>query len=186
MKAFYISENIIIRQMSEMDISQICQASGDNSEETVGYFNRQMNQQRNGECVALLAVCKGMIAGYVFLYYRCKWGGLGGKGIPGIVDLFVFPSFRNHGIAGKLLDVAEEIAGAYCDRVYLDVCLAGEYGVAQKLYMKRGYLPDGKGVYYKEQVCLMNALCKNDDELTLCLIKELGKQGAKENNEYSG
>lgn len=33
---------------------------------------------------------------------------------------------------------------------------------------------DGKGIYYEEKVCEMNAVCKNDDELTLCLVKELG------------
>lgn len=33
--------------------------------------------------------------------------------------------------------------------------------------MKRGYVPDGKGVYHEEKVC------KSNDKLTLCLTKDL-------------
>ena len=47
------------------------------------------------------------------------------------------------------------------------------YGPARRFYIKRGYIPDGKGVYYKEKVCKTDAVCRNDDELTLCLAKEL-------------
>ena len=47
------------------------------------------------------------------------------------------------------------------------------YGPAQRFYIKRGYIPDGKGVYYKEKVCETDAVCRNDDELTLWLAKEL-------------
>ena len=71
------------------------------------------------------------------------------------------------------MDAAETIAKKYCNKIYLDVCLNSEYGPAQRLYIKRGYVPDGKGAYYEETVCATNADIKNDDELTLCLVKEL-------------
>lgn len=61
----------------------------------------------------------------------------------------------------------------YSSQVYLEVCLNSEYGPAQRLYVKRGYVPDEKGVYYEDKVCETDAVCKNDDEPTLCLIKEL-------------
>ena len=100
---------------------------------------------------------------------------MGNQGIPGVVDLKVLEPYRKKGIGNRLMDVAEEIAGAYGDKVYLDVCLNSDYGAAQRLYIKRGYIPDGKGVYYEEKVCLVDAPCKNDDELTLCLVKDLRK-----------
>ena len=61
----------------------------------------------------------------------------------------------------------------FCNKIYLDVCLNSDYGPAQRFYIKRGYIPDGKGMYYKEKVCETDAVCRNDDELTLCLVKEL-------------
>ncbi len=72
------------------------------------------------------------------------------------------------------MDEAERIAVKHHSKIYLDVCLNSEYGAAQRLYIKRGYLPDGKGAYYEEKVCPVNAKCSND-ELTLCLIKEFAE-----------
>ena len=67
----------------------------------------------------------------------------------------------------------ENIARQHCNKIYLDVCLNSDYGPAQRFYIKRGYIPDGKGVYYKEKICEADVACRNDDELTLCLVKEL-------------
>lgn len=167
------SSNILVRIMSYDDITPICQADNDESEENERYLKNQLANQDKQECSALLALYNGEIAGYVFLYYKCKWGGLANYSLPGIVDLIVFEKFRKNGIATALMDVAENIAKTYSDKIYLDVCLNSEYGPAQRFYIKRGYIPDGKGVYYEEQVCETNAICKNDDELTLCLIKQL-------------
>lgn len=89
------------------------------------------------------------------------------------MDLMVFPEYRNKGIASKLMDVAEKEATRFNNKIYLEVCLNIEYGPAQRMYAKQGYIPDGKGVYYESKICPTDAECKNDDELTLCLTKEL-------------
>ncbi len=159
--------------MNDGDIPFICKAGNDESEDNKQYLKNQLEHQKKKECSALLALYNGEIAGYVFLYYKCRWGGLANCGLPCIIDLIVFEKYRKNRIATVLMDTAEKIAQNYSDKIYLDVCLNGEYGAAQRLYIKRGYVPDGKGVYYEEKVCKVNAVCKNDDELTLCLIKEL-------------
>lgn len=46
------------------------------------------------------------------------------------------------------MDIAEEIAATYADTVYLGVGLHSGYGSAQRMYVKRGYIPDGSGVWY--------------------------------------
>ncbi len=173
MEFFFYSSNLMIRKMSYDDIPAVCAADGDESEKNIAYLKRQLENQEKQECTAFLALYDGGVAGYVFLYYRCRWGGLAGSDIPGVVDLIVFEKYRRKKIATVLMDAAEGIAKRYCDKVYLDVCLNSDYGPAQRFYIKRGYIPDGKGVYYEEKVCETNAVCKNDDELSLCLIKEL-------------
>lgn len=165
--------DIQIRSMRPDDVESICWESEDGSKDSREYLKRQIENQSQGNSLALLALYKGKPAGYVFLYYRCKWGGLGNQGFPGIVDLIVFKKYRNKGIGGQLMAAAEKEASRVSSRVYLDVCLNSEYGQAQRLYAKLGYIPDGKGVYYKEKVLAANAPCINDDELTLCLIKKL-------------
>ena len=56
---------------------------------------------------------------------------------------------------------------------YLDVGLHSGYGSAQRMYVKRGYIPDGSGVWYRDKVCPCYADCVNDDDLVLCLSKKL-------------
>ena len=38
--------------------------------------------------------------------------------------------------------------------------------------MKRGYMPDGTGVWYRNQPLEMNATIQNNDDLVLYLSKE--------------
>lgn len=178
-KIFFQSKEILIRTMKNSDIPEICKAEDDESNSSIKYFNRQLQHQQDGKCIALLALYKGQVAGYVYFYYKCKWGGLANQGYPSIVDLSVIESFRRKGIGDMLMETAENIAASYSDLIYLDVGLNSDYGSAQRLYAKRGYIPDGKGIYYDEKsdgrsvICQIDALYKNDDALTLCLIKKL-------------
>lgn len=173
MDILFSSANIDVRIMDYDDIPLICKADNDKSESNIVYLRNQIENQKKQECSALLALYNGEIAGYVFLYYKCRWGGLANCDLPCVIDLIVFEKYRKNGIATALMDIAEKIAKKHSNKVYLDVCLNSEYGPAQRLYVKRGYVPNGKGAYYEEKVCETNAICKNDDELTLCLVKEL-------------
>ena len=46
-------------------------------------------------------------------------------------------------------------------------------GPAQRIYVKRGYIPDGSGVWYQNKVLDQYAPCVNDDDLLLFLSKSL-------------
>lgn len=173
MDILYNSSGIVVRIMDYDDIPSICKADNDERESNIVYLKNQLDNQKKQECSALLALRNNEIAGYVFLYYKCRWGGLANCNLPCVIDLIVFEKYRKKGIATALMDIAEKIAKKHSHKVYLDVCLNSNYGPAQRLYIKRGYVPDGKGVYYEEKVCETNAACKNNDELTLCLVKEL-------------
>lgn len=56
----------------------------------------------------------------------------------------------------------------------LGVGVHNGYGSAQRMYGKRGYIPDGTGVWYGEKVCTPYTECCNDDDLILYLSKKLG------------
>ncbi len=96
--------------MNYDDILSICREDGDESQKAIDYLKRQLDNQKKGECTALLAMYNGTAAGYVFLYHKCRWGGLGGYNIPGVLDLTVFEKYRRKKIATMLLDAAENIA----------------------------------------------------------------------------
>ena len=88
------AKNIDIRIMGYDDISDICKADNDESERNISYLKRHLANQEKKECSALVATYSGNIAGYVFVYYKCKWGGWANCGIPGVVDLIVFDKYR--------------------------------------------------------------------------------------------
>ena len=49
-------------------------------------------------------------------------------------------------------------------------------GQAGPFLIKRGYIFNRKGVYYKEKICETDAVCRNNDELTL-IAEKLRKNG---------
>lgn len=98
MELLFHSFNVDIRAMSNIDIPFICKADGDESEKNIAYLNRQLANQEKQECRALLALYNGNVAGYVFLYYKCRWGGLANCNIPSVVDLIVFEKYRKKGL----------------------------------------------------------------------------------------
>jgi hypothetical protein len=71
------------------------------------------------------------------------------------------------------MDAAESEAALIAGRVCLAVGLHSGYGPAQRMYIKRGYVPDGSGVWYKGRQLEQYAPCVNDDDLLLYLSKEL-------------
>lgn len=126
-----------------------------------------------GKAVSIAADYDGEPAGYVSVYPYCMDGALGGKGLSEIVDFNVLEKFRRKGVGTVLMDIAEKIAAEYSDTAYLGVGLHSGYGAAQRLYVKRGYVPDGSGVWYGDKICNPYAACVNDDDLILYLSKKL-------------
>ena len=110
MNILFSSASIDVRIMDYDDIPLICKADNDESESNVAYLRNQLDNQNKKECSALLALYNGEIAGYVFLYYECRWGGLSNCGLPCVIDLIVFEKYRKNGIATALMDIAEDIA----------------------------------------------------------------------------
>lgn len=125
----------------------------------------------------MVAEYQGKVAGYINVHPDSQWGVFAGKDYPEIIDFGVLEKYRCHGIGGKLMDAAEQVALKYSDVVYLGVGMHQGYGSAQRMYVKRGYIPDGTGVWYRDTVCEPYADCCNDDDLVLYFSKKLRQEG---------
>jgi GNAT superfamily N-acetyltransferase len=140
-------------------------------------FQRYLKEQEAGERIVWVAHFKGEFAGYVTLKWQAQYPSFKAQNIPEIMDLNVLPSFRKMGIGSLLLDTAEKEAATRSKVVGIGVGLyAGEdggYGSAQKLYVKRGYIPDGKGVTYNYEPSIPGNSYPLDDELVLWFTKKL-------------
>lgn len=170
---YYEDKKLLVRDMVQSDVQIITDeeiAQGWN--QTTEKYEMRLQHQSEGIAISLVAEYKGKVAGYINVYPDSKWGAFANQGYPEIVDFGVFEKYRRNGIGSILMDVAEKIASGYSDTVYLGVGLHGGYGSAQRMYVKRGYIPDGTGVWYGEQVCPQNVDCCNDDDLVLYLYKK--------------
>ena len=63
-----------------------------------------------------------------------------------------------------MLEESEKRVRLISDKVTLGVGLHSGYGPAQRLYIKRGYIPDGTGVWYQNHQPAMNAACEDIGE----------------------
>ena len=136
-------------------------------------YESYYREQEEGVRLVFIAEYDGDVKGQCTLVLHPSEGPWGGKGIPEIVDLTVFFDIHGKGIGTKLLDVAESEASKISDTVFLAVGVHSGYGPAQRIYVKRGYIPDGSGVWYKGKVLDQYAPCVNDDDLLLFMSKSL-------------
>jgi GNAT superfamily N-acetyltransferase len=116
-------------------------------------------------------------AGYVTLKWQSQYPSFKAENIPEIMDLNVLPVYRKMGIGSLLLDATEKEAATKSQIIGIGVGLyAGEdggYGSAQRLYVKRGYIPDGKGVTYNYEPTIPGNSYPLDDDLVLWFTKKL-------------
>ena len=115
-------------------------------------YESYYREQEEGVRLVFIAEYDGDVKGQCTLVLHPSEGPWGGKDIPEIVDLTVFFDIHGKGIGTKLLDVAESEASKISDTVFLAVGVHSGYGPAQRIYVKRGYIPDGRGVWYQGKV----------------------------------
>jgi GNAT superfamily N-acetyltransferase len=139
----------------------------------VEQFLRYLTQQEEGSRVCWVATVEGEFAGYVTLKWDPDSPGLAGTGIPEILDLNVLPKFRRRGIASRLLNCAEEKAAERSKVVGIGVGLHPGYSAALRLYVMRGYVPDGLGVTYRDRYVREGEVLPFDDNLTLHFRRDL-------------
>ncbi len=173
-KVYYTDKQITIRDMRQEDAAVITQEEiAQGWDATVDKYEMRLRDRQEKHAVVLVAEYQGNVAGYINVYPESAWGAYANKGCPEIVDFGVLEKYRRRGIGSRLMDVAEQVAGEYSDKVCLGVGLHSGYGSAQRMYVKRGYIPDGSGVWYNDKVCEPYADCCNDDDLVLYFMKEL-------------
>ena len=162
-----------IRKMQESDIKDLSRgftSQGWPSREEI--LTRYFKEQKSGEREVLVAEIDGVVAGYITILPDAKQGPFA-RMAPELSDFNVFEPFQNQGIGNLLLEEAEKRAKLLSDKVTLGVGLHSGYGPAQRLYIKRGYIPDGTGVWYQNYQPAINAVCEDIGELVLYLSKDL-------------
>ena len=169
----------VIRRLKESDISVIVEAfiHSNWTLKPKELFEKYLLEQQNNKRIVFVAFDNEKFAGYVTLVWKSQYSFFYENHIPEIMDLNVLPIFRKKGIGTNLLLQAEIAAKEESPVVGLGVGLYagidGGYGAAQQLYVKMGYVPDGKGITYHYKYVLPGNSFILDDDLVLWFIKSL-------------
>lgn len=137
------------------------------------HFERYLAEQEAGRRQVRIACAGDRLAGYVTLDREPAYPPFRAQGIPEIRDLNVLPAFRRRGIGSALLDAAESLAAERSRVVGIAVGLCPDYGPAQRLYVRRGYVPDGRGIAWRGRTVEYGEQVVVDDDLVLCFTREL-------------
>jgi|GEM_PF-446986 len=165
--------DILVRDMQESDILALADAfdaQGWASKHTKQFTN-YMDEHRHQDRHVLVAEYRGNVAGYVTLLPKAHVGPF--PKTPLVCDFNVLKEYQRKGVGTELMDAVENIARKTSDTICLSVGMYADYGAAQRMYVKRGYVPDGTGVWYKDKNLPPYHECCNDDDLVLYMSKSL-------------
>ena len=139
-----------------------------------GCIGKRLSEAAAGEIVFLVGETEdGAYLGHAFVRWRSHYSPFREEDIPEVQDLNVITSVRRQGVASLLLDEAERRIADCSNRAGIGVGLHAAYGPAQRLYVRRGYVPDGTGAVHDNKPLAPGSLVRVDDDLVLHLIKLL-------------
>ncbi len=164
-----------IRPMRQTDIEAIavnrCLPWSTIQESKDKWDNYYREQQTSVRTVAIVEHNE-TIMGYGSLLLKSKYPYF--AGLPEVHDIWIYEEYRKKGIGSRLIGWLENLAKEKgYQEIVIGVGLYADYGSAQRLYVRLGYLPDGRGITYNYQSTIAGQSYPLDDELILWLKKAL-------------
>jgi GNAT superfamily N-acetyltransferase len=95
-------------------------------------------------------------------------------GIPEVVDFNVLKKYQRLGIGTLIMNEAEARIKKVSKVAGIGVGLMKDYGAAQILYIKRGYIPDGAGIIKNSKSLSYGDKITIDDDVVMFLTKKSG------------
>jgi GNAT superfamily N-acetyltransferase len=136
-------------------------------------YERYLAEQARGLREIRVGRVDAQFAGYVVVAWASDYPPFREAGIPEIQDLNVLPPFRRRGIGSCLLDTAEALIATRSEVAGIGFGLSGDYGAAQRLYVRRGYVPDGRGIAHRGVTVAPLQRVPVDDDLVLYCVRLL-------------
>ncbi len=136
-------------------------------------YERYLSRQSQGLQDVLVATVEKEFAGYVTVLWKSGYKPFAEVGIPEINDFSVLPKFRRKGIGTALLGEAECRVEERSTVVGIGVGMTSDYGAAQRMYPKRGYVPDGRGLTQEGIPVVHDQPIRVNDSTVLWFTKKL-------------
>jgi GNAT superfamily N-acetyltransferase len=167
-------DSVVIRPLCAEDIEPVVRAfRAQGWDKPPQQYRRYLAESACGARTVWLAETAGEFAGYVTVVWASGYAPFRQAHIPEIVDFNVLIKHRRRGIGTALMEAAERAIAARSPLAGIGVGLTADYGPAQVLYARRGYVPDGGGAIQRGQAIRYGAQIVVDDDLVIYLTRRL-------------
>jgi GNAT superfamily N-acetyltransferase len=143
------------------------------TDKTTAQYEGYLQLQETGERDVLFAEWDGAFAGYVTINWMADYPPFQEQGIPEVVDFNVLKKYQRQRIGMALMDEVEQRIKQRSPFAGIGVGMSTDYGAAQIVYARRGYVPDGKGLTWNGKHLQLGDVVTVDHGLALYLRKEL-------------
>jgi GNAT superfamily N-acetyltransferase len=168
------NEYPVIRLLEAGDIPRMAMAFTELGwNKPASQYERYLMEQRSRSRTVLVALVRDEFAGYLTIRWSSNYEPFRMSNIPEIVDFNVLPTFRRMGIGTQLMDEAEVEIAEVSDVAGIGVGMTPDYGAAQRLYVLRGYVPNGLGLHWRDHHVHYGEEVVVDDDLGLYFTKKL-------------
>lgn len=135
-----------VRRMEADDVKGLFEAFRSWNKPSTQYERYWTENEQSGRVTLVAKDGGGTVIGYANIVWSPEYVPFAEAGIPEINDMNVVSEWQRRGVATALVRECEGIArAAGCETMGIGFGLTPDYGAAQRLYPKLGYIPDGRG-----------------------------------------
>lgn len=170
-------QDFLIRPMQLNDLLKIVDRftfPWSTREKTEQQWKTYYLEQQNGVRTVAVIEKNDNIIGYGSLLRKAECPFFLQSGIPEVNAVWIDENFRRQGHGKALIQWIENLARKEgFKEIGIGVGLYRDYGPAQRLYYKLGYIPNAQGITYKGSPAIPGQTYCVDDDLLLWLLKSL-------------
>ena len=165
---------ITVRDLRKEDAEVIsAEFAHQNWHKPASQYQHYYQETKAGIRDVIIANYNGLFAGYVTIIWQSNYPPFRDANIPEVVDFNVLINYRRRGVGTTLMDEAERRIAQRSPIAGIGVGLMHDYGNAQILYVKRGYIPDGRGIWKHNRWLQYGDQLTINDDVALYLTKQL-------------
>lgn len=127
----------------------------------------------NGASTTILGYEAGRLVGIVTIRWHSRYPPFRDRQIPLIQNIEIRYEDRGRGIGDQMMERAEQEIALRSPLAGICVGIFDAYGPAQRLYVKRGFVPDGRGVCNPQTPLQEGQQITVDHDLLLWLVKDV-------------
>jgi hypothetical protein len=139
-------------------------------------IDAHFEDHENGASTTILGYEDGRLVGIVTIRWQCHYPSFRDRNIPLIQNIEIRYEDRGRGIGNRMLQRTEEEIARRSPLAGLVVGISADYGPAQRLYARRGYIPDGRGVCRQFTPLQNGDVVTVDHDLLMWLVKDVSEQ----------